>query len=130
LSLRQTISATTLGDRILLVSLILASCAGIVFIKDVLPNSGGVIIEVQGKPTHRYLLDQDRTVRVESPYGQLTVEIRGKRVRVIQASCQNKLCEHQGWVSHGAIICLPARISVSVGVPDKSGDKRIDATTG
>jgi len=130
LSLRQTISATTPGDRLLLIFLLLVSCAGIVFIKDVLPSSGGVIIEVEGKTTHRYLLEQDRTVRVESPYGHLTVEIRGKKVRVINASCQNKLCEHQGWVGHGVIICLPARISVTVGVPDKSGDKRIDAITG
>ena len=130
MSLRQTINSTTLGDRILLVFLLLASFAGIVFIKDVLPNSVGVIIEIQGKTTHRYLLDQDRTVRVESPYGHLSVEIRGKKVRVIQASCLNKLCEHQGWITRGVIICLPARISVSVGGPEKSGDKRIDATTG
>ncbi|HUO77266.1 MAG TPA: NusG domain II-containing protein [Thermodesulfovibrionales bacterium] len=130
MSLRQTISSTTLGDRILLVFLLLASFAGIVFIKDVLPSSGGVSIEVQGKTTHRYLLNQNRTVRVESPYGHLTVEIRERKVRVINASCQNKLCEHQGWVTRGVIICLPARISVSVGGPEKSGDKRIDATTG
>jgi hypothetical protein len=130
LSLRQTINSTTPGDRILLIFLLLASFAGIVFIKDILPNSGGVIIEVQGKPTHRYLLDQDRTVRVESPYGHLSVEIREKKVRVIHASCQNKLCERQGWVSRGVIICLPARISVSVGGPEKSGHKGIDATTG
>jgi len=114
----------------LLIFLLLASCAGIVFIKNVLPHSGGVIIEVQGKVTHRYVLGQDRTVRVESPYGHLTVEIKGKKVRVIQASCQNKLCEHQGWVSYGVIICLPARISVSVGGPERPGDKRIDATSG
>lgn len=130
MSLRKTINSTTPGDRLLLIFLLLASCAGIIFIKDVLPNSGGVIVEVQGKPTHRYMLDQDRTVRVESPYGHLTVEIRGKKVRVIHASCQNKLCERQGWISHGVIICLPARISVGVGGPEKSGDKGIDATTG
>ena len=130
MSLRQTINSTTLGDRLLLIFLVVASCAGIVFIRDVLPHPGGVIIEVQGKPTHRYSLDRDRTVKVESPYGHLTVEIREKKVRVIQASCQNKLCEHQGWVSRGVIICLPARISVSVGDSEKPGDKRIDATTG
>ena len=130
MSLRQTINSTTPADRILLVFLLLASLGGIIFIKDVLPSSGGVSIEVQGKTTHRYLLDQDRTVRVESPYGHLTVEIRGRKARVIQASCLNKLCEHQGWITRGVIICLPARISVSVGRPEKSGDKEIDATTG
>jgi hypothetical protein len=130
LSLRQIIKSTTLGDRILLLLLLFASCAGIVFIKDVLPSSGEVSIEVQGKPSHRYSLTQDRNVRIESPYGQLTVEIKGKKARVIQASCKNKLCERQGWISHGVIICLPARISVSVGGPDKPGDRRIDATTG
>jgi hypothetical protein len=130
LSLRHTVNSTTPGDRLLLLFLILASCAGIVFFRDILPDPGGVKIEIRGRTTHRYPLDQDRTVRVESPHGRLTVEIRDKRARVIQSSCQNKLCEHQGWVSRGVIICLPARISVTVGSPDKPGDKRIDATTG
>ena len=119
-----------MGDRILLVFLLLASCAGIGFIKEVLPDSRVLSIEVQGKTTHHYLLDQDRSVRIESPYGHLTVEIKEGKARVIHASCMNKLCEHQGWVRHGAIICLPSRISVSVGGPEKSGDKKIDATTG
>ncbi len=114
----------------LLVLLLLASLLGIFFIREVLPGGRGVTIEIEGKVAYKYELDSDRSVKVESPYGRLTVEIKDHRVRVIDASCPNKLCEHQGWINRGAIVCLPARISVVVGGPGKPGNGAVDATTG
>jgi len=130
LSLRKAISGTTPGDRILFIFLILVSLIGIVFIKEVLPRSREVVIEVEGKVGYRYPLDTDRTVEVKSSYGRLTVEIKDKMVRVVHASCPNRLCEVQGWVSSGAIICLPNRISVIVGGPEGQKDGKVDAITG
>lgn len=130
MSLRETINGTTIGDRILLMFLLLISLIGIVFIKEVLPKTRDVTIEVEGKVAHRYSLDADRLIKVEGPHGRLSVEIKDKKVRVIAASCQNKLCERQGWITDGVIICLPGRISVIVGSPDKSRDRTVDAITG
>lgn len=108
----------------------LVSLAGIFFIKEVLPRGNEVIVEVEGKVAYKYPMDSDRTVKVEGRYGHLTVEIRKGKVRVVDASCPNKLCEHQGWVSAGAIVCLPSRISVLVGSQEKAKDRAVDATTG
>ena len=110
--------------------LLAVSLTGIVFVKDVLPRSREVTIEVEGKPAYRYSLDTDRKVEVAGPHGRLTVEIKNTKVRVSDASCPNKLCELQGWVGRGVIICLPARISVIVGGPEGAGERRIDAITG
>jgi hypothetical protein len=130
LSLRETINGTTRGDRILFIFLLIASLVAIFFVKDVLPKGNEVVIEVDGKMQYTYPLNSDRMVKVESRYGNLTVEIKGSKVRVVDASCPNKLCEHQGWVSGGAIVCLPSRISVLVGSTGKSQGGAVDATTG
>jgi hypothetical protein len=130
LSLREAISGTTPGDRILFIFLVLLSLIGIVFIKEVLPRSGEVTIEVDGKTAYRYPLDADRVVEVKGSSGRLTVEIRNKKVRVVNASCPNRICEVQGWVNSGAIICLPGRISVIIGSPDGTKDRKVDAISG
>lgn len=130
MSLRETVNGTTPGDRILLILLFLVSFIGIVFMKDVLPQQRDVTIEVQGKLTHRYSLDIDRKVQVGSPFGHLTLEIKDKKARVTGATCPNKLCELQGWISRGVIICMPARIAITVGGPEETKDRKIDAITG
>ncbi len=130
MSLKETINGTTPGDRILFVLLLMVSFVGILFMKDVLPQQRDVTIEIEGKLTHRYPLDTDRKVLVGGPYGHLTLEIKDKKARVTGASCPNKLCELQGWISRGVIICMPARITITVGGPGGSEDRKIDAITG
>ncbi len=114
----------------LLIFLLLASLLGMFFIKDVFPKGRDVTVEVDGKVEYRYPMDSDRVIRVKGAHGQLTVEIKDHRVRVVDASCPNKLCERQGWITRGAIVCLPGRISVLVGSPEKPNNRSVDATTG
>ncbi|MGD1076189.1 MAG: NusG domain II-containing protein [Thermodesulfovibrionales bacterium] len=126
----ETIKSTTLADRVLLATLFLVSLLGIAFVNDVLPHGTEVSIEVEGKVMYRYPLDTDRSVKVEGPRGFLTVEIKNKKVRVIEASCPNRLCEKQGWISRGAIICLPNRISIVVRGNERPDGGALDAITG
>lgn len=130
MSFREAISGTTTADRILFIFLIAVSLAGIAFIKEVLPRSGEVVIEVDGKMSYRYPLDTDRSVEVKGTSVHLTVEIKDKMVRVVGASCPNKLCETRGWIRRGAIICLPGRISVIVGGTEGPKERKVDAITG
>lgn len=129
MSLKETISATTAGDRILFVLLLILSFLGIFFIREVIPGTEGVTIEVEGKVKYKYPLEDDRSIRVEGSRGHLTVEIKDGRVRVTDASCPNRLCEYQGWVTNGVIVCLPNRITITVG-GHKSKEKSVDAVTG
>lgn len=124
---REIINGTTAGDRILFVLLLVVSFCGMAGVRALISNSGEVTIEVAGVTTHRYDLSVDRTAEVESRWGRLTVEIKDRKVRVVNASCDNRLCEKQGWVSAGGIICLPNRIVVVIGGP---GKRRLDAVTG
>jgi len=119
-----------MADRILFATLLFVSLLGIVFVKNILPHATEVSIQVEGKVMYHYPLDTDRSVRVEGPRGRLTVEIKNRKVRVIEASCPNRLCESQGWISRGAIICLPNRISIVVGGSGKPDGRTFDAITG
>ena len=129
MSLRESIKGATAADKVLLLVLVLAAAAGMFFAKEVLSSGRGVSIEVDGRTAYRYPLDADRAVRIEGAHGALTVEIKGKKVRVIEATCPNRICEMQGWIDRGVIVCLPGRISVIVGGPEKDS-RKLDGITG
>ena len=130
MSLRESVRSTTVADRILLVFLISISLFSFLLTKEVLSRSREVSIEVDGEVRYVYPLDADRKVHVRGSHGHLTVEIKDRKVRVTDSSCPNKLCQRQGWVRAGAIICIPARISVTVGGSEKSKGVTPDAITG
>lgn len=130
MSLRETLRDTTAADRVLFLLLIGCSLLALVYMEELLPRHSDVRVEVEGRLAFRYLLDRDRVIQVTGPQGHLTVEVRNKKVRVVDASCPNKLCEHQGWVQNGTIICIPGRIAVIVGGPADPGDRPVDAITG
>lgn len=54
----------------------------------------------------------------------IVVEIKNKKVRVMENTCQQKLCIHQGWVSHpgASIICIPNKLLVSISGENKKYD--------
>ena len=129
MSLRKLFNNTTFADKILFLTLVLLSFAGIIFLKIALPESLTVKIEVDGKPVYLLPVDKDRIVSVEGPEGRTTVEIKDHKVRINESPCRNKLCIRQGWIRSGVIICLPNRVIVTVGNQDGK-HKIVDAITG
>jgi hypothetical protein len=97
-------------DWALLAFLLLATLWGIAMVSDGAAASDEVVIEVDNKPLYRFPLSVDRTIET----GGLTVEIKDRRVRVLTAECPNKLCVKQGWIEHGAIICLPLKTVITI----------------
>lgn len=130
LNLKETIKSIRLADWLLTAIFIIIPLAGMVFINSLISSGSNVIIEVEGIDRYKYPLSEDRVVHIKSSYGSLNVEIRGGKVRVIGTSCANKLCERQGWLDKGAIICLPNRISITVGGSQEQKDRTVDAITG
>lgn len=129
MSLREIFDNTTTADRILFSVLILMSVSGFFSIREVLPESLTVQIEVDGHPVYILPLDKSKTVSVKGPEGITIIEIKDHKVRVTDSPCNNKLCMQQGWLESGAIVCLPNRVIVTIGNHDKN-HKTFDATTG
>ncbi|NNE69459.1 MAG: hypothetical protein HKN29_03740 [Rhodothermales bacterium] len=65
-------------------------------------------------------------LKVESPHGHVSLEVRGGAVRVRESSCRHRTCESLGWASRPGdeLICIPSRIRVSI---PGSSDSGIDA---
>lgn len=128
--MKTVIRDTTVADKLLFLVLITAAVAGIFISREAMPKGADVIIEVNGKTAYTFALDKDRTFPVPGPFGQTVIEIRDKKVRVREAHCPNRLCEKQGWVAKGVIVCLPNHIVISVGGKAADSPKDVDATTG
>ncbi len=128
--MRRVIRSTTVADKLLFLVLITASMAGIFISREAMPRGSDLIVEIDGKTAYTFSLDTDRTFQVPGPLGVTVVEIKDRKVRVKEAHCPNRLCEKQGWVARGAIICLPNHIVISVGGKADGAPKGVDAVTG
>jgi hypothetical protein len=128
--LKTVVKNTTVADKLLFLFMITASLAGIFISRAALPQGREVVVEINGEKAYSFALDQDRTFSVTGPYGDTVIEIRNKKARVKEAHCPNRLCEKQGWISKGVIVCMPNRIVVSVGSGAANSLKEVDAITG
>ena len=108
--------------------LIILSLSGIFFIREILPESQTVLIDAEGKPAYVLPLNEDRTVSVEGPEGKTIVEIREKKIRIMDSPCRNKLCIRQGWVKNGGVVCLPNKVVVTIR-SHEDNDRGVDAVT-
>lgn len=115
MNFREILESTTVADRVLFSCLILLSLFGMIFIRSLIPAGLSVEIVVDGKLEYVLPVDEEEIVRVRGPHGVTLVEIRNRRVRVIESPCENKLCVRQGWVAHGVIACLPNKVLITVG---------------
>ncbi len=128
--MKTVIKSTTFADKLLLLVLLTASVAGIFYSREAMPQGPDIVITVDGKPQYTLSRDKDRIVSVPGPFGVTVVEIKDGKVRVREAHCPNRICEKQGWVSRGAIVCLPNHIVITVGGKADNLPKGIDAVTG
>lgn len=55
-----------------------------------------------------------------------TVAIERGRIRIVEATCPDQICVHQGWISTGVapIVCLPNSLVIRV---ERTTDENIDA---
>jgi len=100
------------------VAAVLALSAAVVFSFGAFPDSqaSAVVVEVSGRTVEKLDIREDRTVTVRGAKGDLTVEVRGGRVRVADADCPNRICVRTGWRSRGGdvIVCVPNRTVVRI----------------
>lgn len=92
-------------------------------------NHKGTYVEitVEGKLYKTLNLSEHRgeeEFNVETKYGYNLIKIKDQSVAVIDADCQDKICERPGFISKPgqSLVCLPHKMMVEV----KSYDNKID----
>lgn len=111
------------NDIILLVTVLLLSCAGILFV-NYRKNSvktdiakAKVLMSVDGKVEQEIDLSKDGDYAILNDNGDFnTINITQGVVRMKEANCPDKLCIHQGKISKNGetIVCLPHGLIVEI----------------
>lgn len=60
---------------------------------------------------YEYDAKKNGTYTVQGFCGPTTFEIKNGRVRILDSSCPNKTCVHQGWSS--PLVCLPNKVIIT-----------------
>ena len=111
----------TKGDKFLIGLLIVASIVSLFAIKKygLSFNEKYVSVQVDGEEIKQIYFDKKmvgKTIPVETEFGYNLIEMGEDSVRVIEASCPDKLDVKQGSISKPGeiIVCLPNRLIVEI----------------
>jgi len=101
-------------DKLLIIGLLAAALLGWGVIRYRAGESSIVVVLVDNKEVFRASLAEDRRFPVDGLLGGIEIEIKDKRVRVVDSSCKRKICVHTGWIhkSYQTIVCAPNRFVI------------------
>ena len=76
------------------------------------------VVKVEGEVVHSVSLsevNEPLSVQIDGEY-PLSVSITDNSVKIVDATCPDKLCEHSKEITRcgQSIVCLPAKVSVSL----------------
>jgi hypothetical protein len=103
------------GDLILIAFfLVLGAGSGVLVWNRAATANVCVIKSIEG--VQRIVLPADTAVTLIGPVGKTVVEVKGKRVRVRESDCLNKICVRTGWISISGqmSVCAPNRVIVQI----------------
>lgn len=120
----------TFTDKLIFISLIVFIIASFLFVGELFPPGTLVKISLDNKTVYILPLNEDRIVTVTGPLGKSVIEIKNGKVHFKDALCPGKLSIHQGWKDKGSIICLPNKVTISIGSDEQhSESSEYDAAT-
>ena len=74
------------------------------------------IVTVTQNGTVLYMLDlsqeKDRTITIEYEGRKNVIEIKGGRIRMLEAECPDHICMNTSWLEDVPIVCLPNRLVI------------------
>ncbi|MBL0224789.1 MAG: NusG domain II-containing protein [Geobacteraceae bacterium] len=122
----------TRGDK-LLVLLIMVSAIMSAYVllcnrsnKD---SSHQAVISVEGLVVRTITLSRETPRQdfvINGKVGKTDIEVQGRRIRVRDAHCNNRICVRQGWIDKPgeSVICMPGQVVISI-----EGAAPVDAVT-
>lgn len=108
----------TCGDWLVVLSLMAASLAGIVWVATA-PEGRRVVVTSAGEVCFSAPLDQPQSVDLDGPLGQTRLVIDDQGARISDSPCPRKICISMGSASRTGdlLACVPNRILVRIDSP-------------
>ena len=85
--------------------------------KSFLKKYGKVKVNANGTE-YEYSLSQDGIYKVKGALGITVIEIKNKKVRILDSSCPNKTCVNQDFAN--PIVCLPNKVIIQLEIESKN----------
>ena len=100
---------------IFVVSLIIAGAFGVNYFVNT-KNVDSIEIYMDNKLYKTYDINDKEEIKIKSKEGYNIVKIHDKGVEIIEASCPDKVCIHQGFItkSSESIVCLPNKVHIKI----------------
>jgi len=121
------------GDLIIYGALLVIFVLGSLMAVGGLEGEGAVaVISQDGREIRRINLakvEEPYELRVENQAGEYNIiRVEPGRIRVIEASCPDKVDVKQGWISsaHQSIVCLPNRLVIRIEADTPEAEDGID----
>ena len=104
---------------IFVVSLIIAGAFGVNYFVNT-KNVDSIEIYMDNKLYKTYDINDKEEIKIKSKEGYNIVKIHDKGVEIIEASCPDKVCVHQGFItkSSESIVCLPNKVHIKITTED------------
>ena len=104
---------------IFVVSLIIAGAFGVNYFVNT-KNVDSIEIYMDNKLYKTYNINDKEEIKIKSKEGYNIVKIHDKGVEIIEASCPDKVCIHQGFItkSSESIVCLPNKVHIKITTED------------
>ena len=102
---------------------------GFVFVREIIfllfvittRNSNYAYVYYDGTKIKEISLDKDDKYIVQGYNGDIVIEVKNKKIRVVEENSNNHLCSKQGFTNSIPIVCLPNKIVI-----DFSNDNNLD----
>ena len=125
----------TRGDKYLAAGILLVAIFALAFPRlqsslfPMATSSVRAVIKTQGEIVREVDLSGRggrSTLVVNGRVGPSTLEVEGKRIRMKEANCPDKICVRQGWIEKpgDSIVCIPGEILIRI-----EGTAPLDAVT-
>ncbi len=90
-------------------------------------SNANILIYQENKLIGTYNINSNKIIEIKRKNIYMKLEIKNKKVSVLDSACPLKTCAHCGWISreNQSIICIPQKIIIKI----QGKKNKIDAIT-
>jgi len=84
--------------------------------KTISPDSKMALINIGGELYQRIDLKEDRLITLPVSTGEMKIEVKEGKVRVVSSDCPRQVCVHQGAIAHPEqiLVCVPNKVLIEI----------------
>ena len=115
----------SLYDKLLIILILSLSLVFLLSFNTSEPKYKKCVIYHDGNLFENIVLNKNQIKELNLPEGNMTLEIKEGRIRVLESSCPHGLCVDVGWIETDRmpIVCVPNKVIIEI----KGDDSNYDA---